>query len=49
MCHANVIVLITPKYQDALPNGRTGRSAKDAVCKMLALYGFFTGGDWGGQ
>lgn len=58
MCHANVIVLITPKDQGesgtpnlwkqqyVLPNGKIGRSAREAVRKMLAPYGFFTGGDW---
>lgn len=50
MTHANVIVLITPKDQGepshpnlwkqqyALPKGRTGLTAKDAVRKMLAPY-----------
>ncbi len=54
MCHANVIVLITPQYPGesnhanlwkqpyALPNGKVGRSAREAVRKMLAPYGYST-------
>ncbi len=58
MTHANVIVLITPKEQGesthsdlwtqryVLPNGKVGRSARDAVRKMLAPYAFFTRVPW---
>ena len=52
--HLNVIVLITPKEQGesgspnlwkqeyVLPNGKIGRSAREATRKMLAPYGFVT-------